>query len=611
MSTLNLPFVRFTRQVSNGMARTKYSYQAMQQDLLAALQKSLWKKATCSSNAVTTVVNKVTQTDAEKDESGTITKEPTYTTFLDERFDAYKQGGDANSSTASFCGYAGMVAYRFELPTGYNSNITEVKVPLQSSRYLRSGLRVCVVLSNSSTPSTNWTEIRGDGSNAIVSAHSSTDCPEGVSSWGVLNQTVPILLDTRPQEQTITFKSSDFPALGTFIRYSYLWVYVSIEDYCDYWTWYSLSEPRYYSIEGSATVIGSACTVSFAGDVSLPTTLWRHTLEAVPRGFYMPYARVTVAGRYDQHQAANIEAFGNLFNLSSFEAGMLLDYTGSNTNSTGGISVPTNATGDSYTARLLQYPKFPRKDFFTRFYDCPQETSLVDINAHYSDLGVFALNPAKMELELTTGTSKQWRNHGGSTDDTIWYTLKHTNGGPTGGIWYQDMQDESQSHMFENVVDYAMLRLKSTARIVPHGKTEYKRMSVLGTWTGTTASGSTDPVVEARINIWKCSTHDAMGYWRVQAIGALLSHQELYTVSEKNLTVNVTGTGTWSAIISVSPTAEYVGSMPIPNGSPLEFDLDGSVAPGDMLIFVPQITYVPTSQNVFENTVTFNYILVA
>jgi hypothetical protein len=153
--------------------------------------------------------------------------------------------------------------------------------------------------------------------------------------------------------------------------------------------------------------------------------------------------------------------------------------------------------------------------------------------------------------------------------------------------------------------------LKSTARIVPHGKTEYKRMSVLGTWTGTTASGSTDPVVEARINIWKCSTHDAMGYWRVQAIGALLSHQELYTVSEKNLTVNVTGTGTWSAIISVSPTAEYVGSMPIPNGSPLEFDLDGSVAPGDMLIFVPQITYVPTSQNVFENTVTFNYILVA
>ena len=142
MSTLNLPFVRFTRQVSNGMARTKYSYQAMQQDLLASLKKAVWKEAACSPNSVTTVVNKVTQTDAEKDEAGTVTKEPTYTTFLDERFDAYKQGGDANSSTASFCGYAGMVAYRFELPSGYSSSITQVDVPLQASRYLRSGLRV-------------------------------------------------------------------------------------------------------------------------------------------------------------------------------------------------------------------------------------------------------------------------------------------------------------------------------------------------------------------------------------------------------------------------------------------------------------------------------------
>lgn len=156
-----------------------------------------------------------------------------------------------------------------------------------------------------------------------------------------------------------------------------------------------------------------------------------------------------------------------------------------------------------------------------------------------------------------------------------------------------------------------MLYLKSTARIVPHGKSEYTKMSVLGTWTGTTVTGTSNPVVEAVINIWKCSTHDTMGYWRIQAISALLSHQELYTVSEKSLSVKVTGDGTWSSTISVSPTAEYVGSMPIPNGSPVEFNLDGSVAPGDMLIFVPQITYVPTSQNTFENNIAFDYILVA
>lgn len=609
MSTLNLPFVRFTRQVSNGMARTKYSYQAMQQDLLSALQKSLWKKATCSANAVTTVVNKVTQTDGEKDESGTVTKEPTYTTFLDERFDAYKQGGDANSSTASFCGYAGMVAYRFELPTGYSSNITEVKVPLQSSRYLRSGLRVCVVLSNSSTPSTNWSEIRGDGSNAIVSNHSSTDCPEGVSSWGVLNQTVPILLDTRPQEQTITFKSSNFPALGTSTRYSYLWVYVSIEDYCDYWTWYSLSEPRYYSIEGSATVIGSACTVSFAGNVTLPSTLWRHTLDAVSNGFYLPNTKVIWGARFSEAETANKEAFGNLLDLSSFEAGLILDSSTYHTNTSTGINVPSTGDSQSYRTRLLEYARFPRKNTFTKFYSRPPNSETdPDALANVLDVGVFAVNPAKMQLSKVVGSGRQWENNGGGIDDTIRYDLliRNPSGSPS---------VDADGNIDATVNGYAMLYLKSTARIVPHGKSEYRRMCVLGSWQGT---GDGSPSFEAVINIWKSSSADALGYWRIQAVSSLLSHQELYTVSEKSITVGLTGSGTWSSAISLNTTAEYVGVMPVPDGSPIEFELDASVAPGDMLIFVPSINTVSASYNsthgyvsAWGNQVTFDYILVA
>ena len=59
MTELNLPFVRFVKQVSNGMARTKYSYLAMQDDLLSDLSKASWKMATCSNNNVTTVPNKV------------------------------------------------------------------------------------------------------------------------------------------------------------------------------------------------------------------------------------------------------------------------------------------------------------------------------------------------------------------------------------------------------------------------------------------------------------------------------------------------------------------------------------------------------------------------
>lgn len=254
----------------------------MQQDLLAALKKAVWKEATCSNNSVTTVVNKVTQTDGKQAEDGTVTQEPTYTTYLDNRFDAFKQGGDANPSTASFCGYAGMVAYRFKLPTNYSSDISEVGVMLQSSRYLRSGLRVCLVLSNTATPSTDWNTVRGDNANAIVSEHDSADCPEGVSSWGVLSQQVSTLLETRPQEQTVVFNSSDFPALGTSTRYQYLFVYVSLEDYCDYWTMYSMTEPRYYSIEGSAILVGSACTVSFVGAETLvPLT---QTMDIVKGG---------------------------------------------------------------------------------------------------------------------------------------------------------------------------------------------------------------------------------------------------------------------------------------------------------------------------------------
>ena len=611
MSTLNLPFTRFTRQVSNGMARTKYSYQAMQQDLLTALQKAIWKEATCSPNSVTTVVNKVTQTDGEKDESGNVTKEPTYTTFLDERFDAYKQGGDANSTTASFCGYAGMVAYRFDLPTGYSSNITQVEVPLQASRYLRSGLRVCVVLSNSSTPSANWSEIRGDGQNAIVSEHVPAEAGfEGVSSWGVMNQSVPILLDTKPQEKKITFKSSDYPELGTSTRYAYLWVYVSIEDYCDYWTMYSVSEPRYYSIEGSATVVGSACTVSFVGNVTLPTTLWRHTLDAVSNAFYLPNAKVIFASRWDEAEIGNREAFGNLLDLSSFEAGLILDASEYHTNSSTGINVPSNADSQSFRTRLLEYARFPRKNTFTKFYSRPPASGTdPDAFANVFDVGVFAVNPAKMQLSKQNGGGREWENNGGGIDGTIRYDLLNRN--PSGSPWA-----DTDASVNATVNGYAMLYLKSTARIVPHGKPEYKKMSVLGSWEGTGDAGS--PAVEATINIWKSTSADALGYWRIQAISSLLSHQELYTVSEKSITVGVTGSGTWSSAISLNVTAEYVGSMPTPSGSPIEFELDGTVAPGDMLIFVPSIKKVSASYNsnsgyvtAWGNTVTFDYILVA
>lgn len=264
MSVNKLPYQRFVRQVSNGYARTKYSYQAMQQDLLQLLKVAPWKIATCPKNQVTTVPNKVSGTDASKSEDGTSTP-ASYTYFIDDRYDAYKQGGDAVVEEATMCGYAGLVAYRFKLPANQTSNILNVKLGFQISRYLRSGLRVAVQLSDSDTPSQIWKTIRGEDTGAIVSQHEAAG-EEGVKTWGAFSQRFGTLIESRASDGTLEFKSTDFPALATTTRYKYMYVYVSVEDYEDWWPLYDATTPRYYSIEGSAQLVGAVCEVTFAGE---------------------------------------------------------------------------------------------------------------------------------------------------------------------------------------------------------------------------------------------------------------------------------------------------------------------------------------------------------
>ena len=283
MTELNLPFVRYVKQVSNGMARSKYSYLAMQDDLLKELQKGTWKLATCATNNITTVTNKVSKTDEVRDEDGNITKPASYTAYIDDRYDAYKQGGDANTTTATLCGYAGMVAYRFKLPTNYSSNIQEIKLKFSAARYLRSGLKVVAVLTNDSEPTNDWGIIRGTAtstsSNVIAASTSDESETTGVKTWGFLSQDVPTLMDSMASEGTLVFDTEHFPQIGTSTRYAYMWVYVSIEDYTDYWVYYDDTTPRFYSIEGSATLVASMSNVVFAGaETAVPTT---HTMDIV------------------------------------------------------------------------------------------------------------------------------------------------------------------------------------------------------------------------------------------------------------------------------------------------------------------------------------------
>ncbi len=250
----------------------------MQEELLSKLKTASWRQASCRLSEVTTVTNKITKTDGSiNPETGKISNS-TYVAYLDDRFDAFKQGGDGDITEGTMCGYAGLAAYRYELPSDGLGGIslTDVSVPVQSSRYLRSGLRVVVALSGSENalPPSGWDIIRGTGgvgtasegfTVVAVSDSESESGVTGVSSWGLCAQReAAYLLQSMPIYVTKAKSGlSDSVALS-----KYLWIFVSVEDYVDYWDIYDEEgEPRYYSIEGSATVVYPKVVFTFSGAV--------------------------------------------------------------------------------------------------------------------------------------------------------------------------------------------------------------------------------------------------------------------------------------------------------------------------------------------------------
>lgn len=281
MATIKLPYTRFVRQVSNGTSRSKYSYLAMMKDNETSLESATWSQAKAAQPSLT--VNQLTRTDGTLDEAGHWLKKPTYTAYLNDSYDCFTQAGDAVSSQATMCGYAGIVAYRFTLPTVNKGAINELNLDIQRDRYLRSGVRVVVKLSNDPTPSDDWSVIRGTATGSIVSPSEEGEAESGVSSWGFLGQaSAGTLLDSRPSEGVLTFKDSDFSALDDAASYTYLYVYLSPEDFTGNWLWYSAKDQRAYYIEGSAMLIPTASTFTFATAAEPP--LASHFYELVRNG---------------------------------------------------------------------------------------------------------------------------------------------------------------------------------------------------------------------------------------------------------------------------------------------------------------------------------------
>lgn len=271
-SKLKLPCTRFTRQVSNGISLSKYGYIGMMQQNAEAIKSAAWRKASCRIDDVALTVNKVTQSDGAWDaDAGVWSKQPTYTAFLKDNYDCFKQGGDAVKETGTFCGYLGMAAYRFTLPTVNPGAIDELKLMIQRDRYLRSGVRVAIEINSSAVPSDDWSVIRGEKSGMYATPASAASGVTGVASWGFLGQhEVPWLLASRAMDEALTVTADEYAGLADAETCKYLWVYMSIEDMADHWDMYSASEPRYYSIEGSATLISACCEFSFSTDAEAP-----------------------------------------------------------------------------------------------------------------------------------------------------------------------------------------------------------------------------------------------------------------------------------------------------------------------------------------------------
>jgi len=240
-TTLKLPYTRFVAQVSSAPARSKSTYLALMEENLAALQEFPW-------HAAAEVPVSLTDHDF------------TASTYLSDAYDAYKMTGNYDASAMTEIAYAGMVAYRFKIPdsarvSGSEVPITSVSLPISRDRFLKGGVRVAVLASNVTAPHTSWNAVRGDSGGAVVA-----------TVRAALAQSAANLLASTAAAGTLEIDLSALPENKQ--KSTYLWVYISLEDYTDHWDMYSANEQRLYAIEGSAMLVAGSAEFTFADTVT-------------------------------------------------------------------------------------------------------------------------------------------------------------------------------------------------------------------------------------------------------------------------------------------------------------------------------------------------------
>lgn len=250
-TTLKLPYKRFVAQVSTGAPRSKSTYLALMSENLEALKACPWREAADGPASLTG-------------------HDFTAKTQLSDAYDAFKLTGNYNSSAMTEIAYAGMAAYRFTVPASAIScgvSITGVSLPISRDRFEAAGVHVAVALSNSAYPSDDWSVVRGSGALAASS---------------LLTQTAAYLTAGSPASGTADIDLSD---VSSGNPPTYLWVYVTLEDYTSHWAKYNAKEQRLYAIEGSAMLVGDSAEVTFGDTVAADSASdegVKHLVKPIP-----------------------------------------------------------------------------------------------------------------------------------------------------------------------------------------------------------------------------------------------------------------------------------------------------------------------------------------
>lgn len=235
-TTLKLPYKRFVAQVSSGAPRSKSTYLSLMAENLEALKTCPWREAADVPVAL-----------ADHD----FTK----ASHFSDACDAFKMTGNYDSSAMTEVAYAGMAAYRYKVPSsalvsGSEVAISALSLPISRDRFLKGGVRIVYELTSRATPSGDWDTVRG-GESPAASAY--------------LANTAAYLVAAKPADGT---KDVDLSGVSTGNPSAYLWIYVTLEDYTDWWDKYTATEARQYAIEGSAMLVGGSVAVTFDGDVT-------------------------------------------------------------------------------------------------------------------------------------------------------------------------------------------------------------------------------------------------------------------------------------------------------------------------------------------------------